>query len=547
MPDRKGQFTRYQYDPLDRLEVVTHADASTTRYTYDASDRLTQIVDSVGGTITRGYDLLDRLTAETTPEGSLNYTYDADGRRATMTVGGQTGVTYGYDDAHRLTAITQGASVVQLAYDDADRRTTLTLPNGVVTTYGYDNANQLTSLTYTLGATTLGTLTYAYDAAGNRTTVGGTWARTGLPQTLASATYDAANRIATWAGQAVAYDANGNLLSDGLTSYAWSARNQLAGLSGAASASFAYDATGQRRAKTTSGSTSYLYDGANAAQELVGGSPTATVLAGGVDEVFQRTEGAGTRAVLTDALGSTVALVDGSGAVQTQYTYEPFGATAASGAASTNPAQFTGRENDGTGLYYYRARYYDPRFQRFISEDPIGFGGGDVNLHAYVGNNPTDYRDPSGHFAPLLVLPLAGCLGGAVGAALANEMTGRKTTWNDVAGGCAAGMVLGLAGWAVGPAIAPGAFAGAGAASSGVSRAAAAIQDWLGPGATKVESATSDLVLRSADGTRQIRFDITNPHGLDPHVNLETWQPRDLFPGDGRFIPVDNIHIFPKR
>jgi YD repeat-containing protein len=118
----------------------------------------------------------------------------------------------------------------------------------------------------------------------------------------------------------VAYDANGNLLSDGLTSYAWNARNQLAGLTGAASASFAYDAQGQRRARTTSGTTSYLYDGPNAAQELVGGSATASVLAGGVDEVFQRIDGAGTRAVLTDALGSTVALVDGSGVVQAQYT-----------------------------------------------------------------------------------------------------------------------------------------------------------------------------------------------------------------------------------
>jgi RHS repeat-associated protein len=198
-----------------------------------------------------------------------------------------------------------------------------------------------------------------------------------------------------------------------------------------------------RRARTTSGTISYLYDGVNAAQEVVGGSPTATVLAGGVDEVFQRTDGAGTRAVLTDALGSTVALVDGSRAVQTQYTYESFGATSTSGPASASPAQYTGRENDGTGLYYYRAQYYDPRLQRFISEDPFGFGGADVNLHAYGGNNPTGYRDPSGHFA-ILIIPLAGCLGGAAGAALGNEMTGRKTTRSNLGAGCAAGAMLGL-------------------------------------------------------------------------------------------------------
>ena len=149
------------------------------------------------------------------------------------------------------------------------------------------------------------------------------WAGTGIPAAVASALYDSANRITTWNGASLANDLNGNLASDGLTSYTWNARNQLIGVSGGVSASFAYDGVGQRRTRTTSGSTSYLYDGANATQELVGGSPTANVLSGGVDEVFQRTDGSGTRAVLTDALGSTVALVDGSGAVQTQYTYDP--------------------------------------------------------------------------------------------------------------------------------------------------------------------------------------------------------------------------------
>ena len=100
----------------------------------------------------------------------------------------------------------------------------------------------------------------------------------------------------------------------------------LAALNGATSTSFAYDATGRRRAKTTSGTITLLYDGANVAQELVGGSPTANVSSGDIDEVFQRAEGTGLRSVLTDALGSTVALLDASGAVQTQYTYEPFGA-----------------------------------------------------------------------------------------------------------------------------------------------------------------------------------------------------------------------------
>ncbi len=109
-----------------------------------------------------------------------------------------------------------------------------------------------------------------------------------------------------------------------------------------------------------------------------------------------RTDSAGTRDFLTDALGSTLALTDSSGALQTQYSYEPFGKTTASGAASTNSFEYTGRENDGMGLYYYRARYYNPATGRFVSEDPAGFGGGTVDLYSYVANNPLGHVDPSG-------------------------------------------------------------------------------------------------------------------------------------------------------
>jgi hypothetical protein len=79
-----------------------------------------------------------------------------------------------------------------------DRRTTLTYTNGIVATSGYDAANHVTSVLYTIGQPLRGTLIYTYDAAANRTSVGGSWARTGLPPALASANYDAANRISTW-------------------------------------------------------------------------------------------------------------------------------------------------------------------------------------------------------------------------------------------------------------------------------------------------------------------------------------------------------------
>jgi YD repeat-containing protein len=174
-------------------------------------------VDSVAGTISRTYDGLDRLLTETTPNGTVTYTYDAAGRRASMAVPGQATISYGYDNADRLTSITQGSAVASFAYDDANRRTRLTLPNGVKTEYAYDNASRLTGLTYKLGAATLGNLTYTNDAASQRTKVIGTWARTLLPNAVASATYDAANQQTVFNGQAQTYDLNGNLTGDGTT------------------------------------------------------------------------------------------------------------------------------------------------------------------------------------------------------------------------------------------------------------------------------------------------------------------------------------------
>jgi len=114
-----------------------------------------------------------------------------------------------------------------------------------------------------------------------------------------------------------------------------------------------------------------------------------------IDERFNRIEGSTGPTFLTDFLGSTVALTGSSGTVQTSYGYDPYGNTASSGTASDNPYQFTGRLNDGAGLYYYRARYYNPTWGRFISEDPIGLTGG-PNLYRYVWNNPVNYTDPRG-------------------------------------------------------------------------------------------------------------------------------------------------------
>jgi RHS repeat-associated protein len=150
------------------------------------------------------------------------------------------------------------------------------------------------------------------------------------------------------------------------------------------------------------------------------------------------------RALLPDALGSTIALGDGTGTLQTQYTYEPFGVTTQSGAASTSSYKFTGREDDGSGLMYYRARYYQPRLQRFIAEDPIGFYGGDANLYAYVFNAPTRFIDPSGRIAPLIAA--GGVIGAAIGSTIYVLTAGDNFSLAGLAGAATGGAVSGSLG-----------------------------------------------------------------------------------------------------
>jgi RHS repeat-associated protein len=196
------------------------------------------------------------------------------------------------------------------------------------------------------------------------------------------------------------FDANGNLTNDGTNTYTWDARNRLTGISGGVTASFIYDGLGRRTSKTiNSTTTGFWYDGNDILAELSGGTPSATYVRGlSIDEPYIR-KGTSDEFYETDTLGSMVVLTNGAGANQTTYTYEPFGKTTQAGTASTNSLQYTGRENDGTGLYYYRARYYGPQFQRFLSVDPIEFEGGDVNLYAYVQNAPIKLADPLGFSA----------------------------------------------------------------------------------------------------------------------------------------------------
>ena len=186
------------------------------------------------------------------------------------------------------------------------------------------------------------------------------------------------NRLTLQGATALSYDDNGNLLNDGVNTYNWNSRDQLIAIAGPVAASFQYDAAGRRKQKTVAATTrNYLYDGLNIVQEQssAGGVIADHLTSLGIDEVFTRTEGTTTKTLLRDALGSTIAMADSTGIV-TSWTYDPYGKATYTGVAQSNPFLYTGRELDGTGLYYYRARYYHPTLQRFIAENVESKGPG---------------------------------------------------------------------------------------------------------------------------------------------------------------------------
>jgi RHS repeat-associated protein len=136
--------------------------------------------------------------------------------------------------------------------------------------------------------------------------------------------------------------------------------------------------------------TKFLLDGDSVVSEVTGATTVNTLQGPLIDQPLARNG----RYFSPQHLGSTATLTDGAGSVVQSYLYGPFGDVTAS-TAESNPFQYAGRENDGTGLYYNRKRYYVPEWGRFLSEDPIGLAGG-LNVYVYAGNNPLNATDPSG-------------------------------------------------------------------------------------------------------------------------------------------------------
>lgn len=426
LTDRKGQVMDFTYDGAQRLARIDSLDGARTQR-YDAAGRLVEVREPQHA-IVYAYDEVDRLIRETVDSPSARtevaFEYDALDRRTRRKVfvnGALTEeTTYDYDDAGRLLTqvhvVAAGGlptpQTVTYVWDDGDRLAERTLPNGIKQTFTYDKADRITLIEYRgAGGTLLEAVAYTYDAAGQRIT-----RSTGSgsnPETAFTAAYDDANRLtslslaATGRTFAFEYDDNGNLLrkteqgnAANITTYRWDSRNRLTEISApGVSASFTYDALGRRLTRTVNGQTiSFVYDGLQAVAELAQGSTAATLVTGlELDEALARVTQSGVLTHLTDALGSVIAQARADQSIQNYYAYSPYGEVSTQGADEGNTVQYTARESESTGLYYYRARYYDPLLKRFISEDPIGIDGG-LNLYGYVGGNPVNRTDPTGQY-----------------------------------------------------------------------------------------------------------------------------------------------------
>jgi RHS repeat-associated protein len=419
-------------------------------YTYDNDSRLIQVSDPTG-TYQFTFDNMGRLTQATTQYTFLTgrnftagYSYDAASNRTGFTDPENGATSYVYDTLNRLQTLTppaafSGTGNFGFSYDALSRRTQMTRPNGLKSVYAYDNLSRLLSVLHQSGATTLDGASYTVDNAGNRATktdqlAGVTSNYTYDPlyeltqvtqgvNTTESYSYDqvgnrlsslgvspynynASNELTSIPGTTYTYDYNGNTLTSttgsNTTSYTWDFENRLSSVTlpgSGGTVTFKYDPFGRRIDKSSSSGTSiYAYDGNNLVEDTnsLGSVIIRYARTQNIDEPLAMLRSGTTSFYHGDGLGSITSLSNASGSIAQTYTFDSFGKQTASSGPLTNPFQYTARESDTeTGLYYYRARYYDKGTRRFLSEDPIRLKGG-INFYRYARNNPLSLSDPTG-------------------------------------------------------------------------------------------------------------------------------------------------------
>ncbi len=410
---RASETIGFAYDELDRLEQKTLPGPAVVTYAYDLAGKLEDLTDATG-TIHQVWDAAGRMTSVTRPDGrTVAYQYDANDNRIRTTHPDGFFVTYEYDGLNRMIAVRDSAAapIASFGYGapgDFDhalsRRVSDSRGSGVVVTnYTREIDDDLTSVQHVWNSGGA-TFAYAYDAVHKE-----------ISSTVSDSafTYDAStdvtnayvpnalNQYASVAGTGYSYDGNGNLTSDGVSTYVHDAENRLvAATTPSHAASYGYDAFGRRSQKTVDAVvTRYVYDGNRVIEELDGAGVAQRrfVYGPGLDEPVAMVTPGGTYYYVYDKLGSVVALTDATGALVETHAYSPFGQVAAASTVG-NPYLFTGRRLDPeTGLYHYRARNYHAGLGRFLEVDPARHLGG-MNLYAYVQNDPLNFLDPFGLF-----------------------------------------------------------------------------------------------------------------------------------------------------
>ncbi len=431
------------YDSLSRLLRETQNGVDVTS-TFAADGARLSLRYPGGRTVSwHDHDALNRPTHVADANGTLatHHWLGGGGVQLTRTHGNGTqrslldgaGMLDGLDAAGRLARLRvnnpAGDSVIdrELTYNRTGRLLSERrhADGGRTDVFTYDSLYRLTDVSYGTDSGAAVPLSYSeehftFDGVGNRTgrqTVSG--------DVAASWLYGAANPLnqipdvtipATAAGSLIpgpatlTHDQNGNLTSDpsrGLI-YSWNALGRLTTVRDAAGtlvAEYDYDALGRRiRRATGGGETRFYYDGARVVEERDESGATAATYVWGqsyVDELVQLEIAGQPFYAHQDARYSVVAMTDSTGAVAERAHYTSFGETTYPGGGLVsevgNPYGFQGRRLDEeTGLYYYRARYYDPVQGRFLSRDPAWDPVNVGNLYAFVGNDPLGGLDPSG-------------------------------------------------------------------------------------------------------------------------------------------------------